>query len=91
MSITEDNNIADIGQEIWKDIMNKKSGEDTFCTFIEYMQLIAENNKGFQYQFLQKNIGTIFILQNTAKRSKEDIYVLGADGIIEQSIVKETL
>ena len=52
-------NIAEIGQEMRKDLMNEKSGGDTFCTFVEYMQLIAENNKGFQYQFLQNNLGTI--------------------------------
>ena len=142
-------------------MMNEKSGGDTFCTFVEYMELIAENNKGFQYQFLQNNLGTItgcvwqtavmrdnfdrfgayicidamkrqintldwlyisvvmtnelnnvcvaceailyteriegyksiiqFILDNSDKRTKEDIYVLAADDIIEQRVVKETL
>ena len=141
--------------------MNERSGGDTFCTFVEYMQLIAENNRGFQYQFLQNNTGTItgcvwqisvmrdnferfggyicidamkrhintldwpyisvvmnnelnnvcvaceailyseriegyksiiqFILDNNNKRKKEDIYVLAADGIIEQSVVKNIL
>ena len=32
-----------------------------------------------------------FILNNTNKRKKEDIYVLATDGIIEQKIVNETL
>ena len=32
-----------------------------------------------------------FILKNTNKRTKEDIYVLAADGIMEQNIVKQTL
>ena len=54
-----DDNIAEIGQEMWKDLMNEKSGDDTFCTFYEYMQLISQNNQGFQYQFLQNNVGTI--------------------------------
>ena len=156
-----DDDVAEIGQEMWKDLMNEKSGEDTFCTFFEYMQLMKQNNKGFQYQFLENNVGTItgcvwqtavmrdnferfggyicidamkrhintldwpyisvvmnnelnnvcvaceailfaeriegyksiinFILKNTNKRTKEDIYVLAADGIMEQSIVKQTL
>ena len=54
-----DDNIAGIGQQMWTDLMNNKSGEDTFCTFFKYIKLIAENKKGFQYQFLQNNIGTI--------------------------------
>ena len=148
-------------QEMRKDLMNEKNGGYTFCTFMEYMQLIAKNNKGFQYQFLQNNPGTItgcdwqtavmrdnferfggyicidgmkrhinildwpyisvvmnnqlnnvcvaceailyseriegfksiiqFILDNNNKRKKEYIFVLAADGIIEQSVVKETL
>ena len=44
---------------MWKDLMNEKSGEDTFCTFFEYMQLMKQNNKGFQYQFLENNVGRI--------------------------------
>ena len=44
---------------MWKEIMNKKSGRDTFCAFVKYMKRIAENNAGFQYQFLQNNADTI--------------------------------
>ena len=39
--------------------MNKKVEKTHFVPFFEYMQLIAQNNKGFQYQFLQNNVGTI--------------------------------
>ena len=53
-----DDNIADIGKEIWRDIMNtKKADDDNFCTFREYMNLLSDRQEGFEYEILYNSNG----------------------------------
>ena len=42
-----DNNIAQMGRELWIEIMNDDNCQDSIMTFQEYMLNLEENNKGF--------------------------------------------
>ena len=52
-----DDDIALVGKEIWSEIMSDTSHKDSLVTFVEYMQILADKNRGFTYQMLQDQEG----------------------------------
>ena len=47
-----DNNIAQMGKELWIEIMNDDNCQDYIITFQEYMLNLEENSKGFAVTLL---------------------------------------
>ena len=52
-----DNNIAELGRDIWDELLNDSESEHCFFTFAEYMEALRESNIGFDYQLLQDTNG----------------------------------
>ena len=49
-----DDNIVAISKEVWTDIINEKGyDEKSFLTFVEFMKLLQESNKGFEYRLMK--------------------------------------
>ena len=156
-----DDNIAQMGKDLWLEIMNDDNCEDSMVTFKEYMLNLKAQNDGFTVTFLQSDKGRLtgciwqtaimrdnferfggyismdammrpindmkwpyvsismfnelnsvcvacegivcgerveaynamlqFVLDNTNKRSRHDIHVVAADGILNQEKVTNTL
>ena len=54
-----DNNIVQMGKDLWLEIMNDDNNTDTIVTFQEYMLSLEHQNKGFSVTFLRSNQGRI--------------------------------
>ena len=47
-----DDNIAELGRDIWDKLLNDSELEHCFFTFAEYTKTLKESNVGFDYQML---------------------------------------
>ena len=54
-----DDNIVQMGKELWLEIMNDDNDTDTIVTFQEYMLSLESQNEGFAVSFLRSNQGRI--------------------------------
>ena len=54
-----DDNIVQMGKELWLEIMNDDNDTDTIVTFQEYMLSLEHQNEGFAVNFLRSNQGRI--------------------------------
>ena len=54
-----DDNIVQMGKDLWLEIMNDDNNMDTIVTFQEYMLSLQHQNKGFSVTFLRSNQGRI--------------------------------
>ena len=58
MPLTEDN-ITQMGKDLWLEIMNDDNNVDTIVIFQEYMLSLQSQNEGFSFTFLSSNQGRI--------------------------------
>ena len=58
MPLTDDN-IVQMGKDLWLEIMNDDDHTDTIVTFQEYMLSLESQNDGFSVTFLKSNQGRI--------------------------------
>ena len=54
-----DDNIVQMGKDLWMEIMNDDNNVDTIVTFQEYMLNLESQNRGFAVSFLRSNQGRI--------------------------------
>ena len=75
IDITNDD-IAQIGKEIWFDIMNNNTSEETFCTFSQYMTILSQQQSGFEFDILvdSDNYATGCIWQTAVMRKNFELY-----------------
>jgi len=52
-----DDNIEELGRDIWDELLNNSESEHCFFTFAEYMQSLQDSNSGFDYQLLADSNG----------------------------------
>ena len=53
-----DDNIVAISKQVWRDIINEKGyDEKSFLTFVEFMKLLQESNKRFEYGLMKNTEG----------------------------------
>ena len=52
-----DDNIAELGRDIWDELLNDSESEHCFFTFAEYMEALRDSNLGFDYQLLADTNG----------------------------------
>jgi len=52
-----DDNIAELGRDIWDELLNDSESEHCFLTFSEYMQALQDGNSSFDYQLLSDSNG----------------------------------
>ena len=52
-----DDNIEELGREIWDELLNNSESEHCFFTFAEYIQSLQDSNSGFDYQLLADSNG----------------------------------
>ena len=57
--LSDDENIVQMGKDLWLEIMNDDNNMDTIVTFQEYMLSLEYQNKGFSVTFLRCNQGRI--------------------------------
>ncbi len=56
MPLTDDN-IVQIGIDLWSEKMNDDNNTDNNMTFQEYMLILVSKNEGFSVTFLKSNQG----------------------------------
>ena len=56
MPLTDDN-IVQIGIDLWSEKMNDDNNTDNNMTFEEYMLILVSKNEGFSVTFLKSNQG----------------------------------
>ena len=52
-----DDNIAELGRDIWDELLNDSESEHCFFTFAEYMGVLRDCSIGFDYQLLTDSNG----------------------------------
>ena len=52
-----DDNIAELGRDIWDELLNDSESKHCFFTFAEYMEALQDSNIGFDYQLLVDSNG----------------------------------
>ena len=55
--MTEDD-IEEFSQDLWKECMNCRKYEESFVMLREYMKLLHDTNKGFEYELFLDSSGT---------------------------------
>ena len=45
-----DDNAAQVGKEVWEEIMSNDNDDDVLITFKEFMSMMEAGNAGFRYQ-----------------------------------------
>ena len=58
MQLTDDN-IVQMGKDLWLEIMNDDNNTDNNMTFQEYMLILVSKNEGFSVTFLKSNQGWV--------------------------------
>ena len=56
ISLTDDN-IAELGKDIWDKLLNNSESEHCCSTFAEYIEVLQDSNVGFDYQLLSDSNG----------------------------------
>ena len=71
-----DDNIAELGRDIWDELLNDSESEQCFFTFAEYMEALRQSNIGFDYQLLQDTNGryTGCIWQTATMKDNFDMF-----------------
>ena len=52
-----DDNMAELGRDIWYELINDSESEHCFFTFAEYMEALQDSNVGLDYQLLADTDG----------------------------------
>ena len=75
ISLTDDN-IAELGKNIWDKLLNDSESEHCSCTFAEYIEVLQDSNVGFDYQLISDTKGgdTIYNWQTSTMKDNFDTY-----------------